>query len=512
MSNMAPTSDYWEERKNWHYYQKVVELAREFAPQAHTVIEVGPRETPFLERVNWIPSKTAIDRYFRPTIQGATNLQGDFLEFQPPHRFDLVLCLQVLEHLEEPQPFASKLLETGNIVIVSVPYKWRKGYCKWHLQDPVDEAKLLSWTKKEWLRRVVVEDDGAERLIAVFEGVKREDERAVSRPEVRPTKIRLEASSFCQLRCPSCPTTSKAIHPAVGSGFLKLHDFQKLLDDNPWIKAIELSNYGEIFLNPDLLGIIRYAAEREVTLSADNGVNLNHVKAEVLEGLVRYKFRSMTCSIDGASNETYSVYRVRGNFDNVIENIKQINFFKQKYQSQHPLLLWQFVVFGHNEHEIPLARKLASELGMRFHLKLSWDAKFSPVKDEEFVRSEIGVASRAEFKDKHGVNYMQSICHQLWDQPQINWDGKVLGCCRNCWGDFGQNTFQDGLLESINGEKIRYAREMLLGHESARSDIPCTTCSIYLGMRAEGKWLKRPVTIQRRAPADGVPRGDDDAS
>ena len=309
--------------------------------------------------------------------------------------------------------------------------------------------------------------------------------------KIRPIKIGLEASSFCQLKCPSCPTTSKAIHPAVGSGFLSLRNFQRLLDENPWLEEIELSNYGEIFLNPDLLNITKFAYERDVALKADNGVNLNNVKESVLEGLVKYKFRSITCSIDGSRNETYNVYRVKGNFETVIENIRKINLFKQKYQSEYPILNWQFVVFGHNEHEIPLARKLAGELDMKFSPKLSWDPKFSPIRDQEFVRKEVGAASREEFKLKHDVDYMQGICHQLWDQPQINWDGKVLGCCRNFWGDFGGNAFKDGLLKSLNNEKIEYARQMLLGQKGAREDIPCTTCNIYLGMRADGKWLRR---------------------
>ena len=280
------------------------------------------------------------------------------------------------------------------------------------------------------------------------------------------------------------------MHPVVGSGFLKLRDFQKLLVENPWLKEIELSNYGEIFLNPDLLEIIKFAYERNVTLRAKNGVNLNNVKEDVLEGLVKYKFRSMSCSIDGASNETYKIYRVKGNFETVIENIRKINLFKQKYQSEYPLLNWQFVVFGHNEHEIPLARKLASELNMKFRLKLSFDPKFSPVRDQEFLKREIGAASREEFKQKHGVDYIQWICRQLWAQPQINWDGKVLGCCLNFWGDFGGNAFHDGLFKSVNNEKIEYARDMLLGKKVAREDIPCTTCSVYLGMKADGKWLR----------------------
>jgi hypothetical protein len=101
--------------------------------------------------------------------------------------------------------------------------------------------------------------------------------------------------------CPSCPTISKAIQPTVGSGFLKLTDLRKLRDKNPWLREIELSKFREIFLNPDLLKITSYAYERGVALRAGNGVNLNNVNESVLEGLVKYNFRSMTCSIDGAS-------------------------------------------------------------------------------------------------------------------------------------------------------------------------------------------------------------------
>ncbi len=224
------------------------------------------------------------------------------------------------------------------------------------------------------------------------------------------------------MRCPSCPTTSRAIHPALRSEFLRLSDFHQLLDENPRLKEIELSNYGEIFLNLELLPIIAYAYERHVILRADNGVNLNHVRENVLEGLVKYQFRSMTCPIDGASDATYSIYRVRGDCDTVSENIRRINRFKEQYQSEFPRLLWQFVVFGHNEHESPIARKLAGDLGMEFRMKLSWDAKFSPVRDQELVRKETGLsaASRQEFKQQYGVDSMQEICHQLWDAPQIN--------------------------------------------------------------------------------------------
>ena len=307
----------------------------------------------------------------------------------------------------------------------------------------------------------------------------------------KPLAIRLEAATVCQLRCPTCPTTDGKIRKNLGTGFLKFDDFKRFIDENPWVFDVELSNWGEIFLSPDLLKMMEYAYRSGVALRADNGVNLNTASDSILEGLVRYRFRSLRCSIDGASPETYRIYRQRGDFDTVLNNIKKINQFKAQHNSRYPELTWQFVAFGHNEHEIPKAQRLAKELHMRFSLKLSWDETFSPIKNPEAIRETtgLGVASRSEYHQKYGSNYLQKqTCAQLWNHPQINWDGRVLGCCVNYWGDFG-NAFEEGLLETLNGEKMEYARQMLQGRSPARADIPCNTCPHYLTMQKTGVWL-----------------------
>lgn len=311
-------------------------------------------------------------------------------------------------------------------------------------------------------------------------------------PIVLPRRIRLEVSSFCQLRCPSCPTTTGAIHPAVGSGFLKLEHFRRLLDLNPALERIEISNYGEVFLSPHLVGILEYAHRKGVAITIANGANLNHADDERLEALVKYGVRTLTISIDGASPDTYRAYRVRGDFTAVIANVERINHFKRTHGSERPHLVWQFVVFGRNEHEISIARGMAAELGMEFLTKLSWDDDVSPVRDHAAVRKETGgAATRREFEQIHGQKYARAICEQLWDDPQINWDGKVLGCCRNFWGDFGGNAFTEGLAASVNTERIAYARAMLSGHEPPRDDVPCTTCEMYHDMCARSAFMER---------------------
>ena len=278
-------------------------------------------------------------------------------------------------------------------------------------------------------------------------------------------------------------------------GFLRFQDFKRLVDENPWISAIELSNWGEIFLNKQLPSILEYGYRKGVALHVENGANLNHLDETVAEAAVRFLLREITCSIDGASRETYSVYRVGGDFQRVIQNVKTINRFKARYHSPFPKLHWQFVAFGHNEHEIEDARAMARDLDMSFHVKLSWDnlysEPFSPVVDADLVRraSGIGAASRREYREKHGQEYyLGGCCSQLWNAPQVNFDGRVLGCAVNHWSDFG-NAFREGLGAVLDCERMSYARRMLLGRAKAREDIPCTECRLYQQMRAGDQWL-----------------------
>ncbi|MDP9017781.1 MAG: SPASM domain-containing protein [Candidatus Eremiobacteraeota bacterium] len=308
---------------------------------------------------------------------------------------------------------------------------------------------------------------------------------------VNPERLRLETSTFCQLRCPSCPTTQKAIDEALGRGFLTFARFKRFLDENDWIKELELSNYGEPFLNQELPDILQYADRKAVSITLENGANFNSVSDAALEAVVQHGVRAMVISIDGATQEVYSRYRVRGMLDRVLANIRRINHFKTLYERSAPLLIWQFIIFGYNEHELPQAKAMARGLGMAFFPKLSWDEERSPIRDPEFVKRETGLVatSRTEFRTRFHKEYLDGICTQLWKNPQINWDGTVLGCCRNFWGNFGSNAFETPALEAINSEPMQYARQMLRGAAKERADIPCTTCSVYLQRKVSGNWV-----------------------
>lgn len=296
--------------------------------------------------------------------------------------------------------------------------------------------------------------------------------------------IRIDSSTLCQLKCPCC-IQNNGEENVLGKGYLKLKDFKKFVRENPGFKNIEISNYGEIFLSPELKDIVGHAYKAGINLRADNGVNLNTVKKDVLEHLVKYKLKIIRVSIDGATDKTYRIYRIGGDLSRVIENIKIINHYKAKYNSVFPELIWQFVLFGHNEHELAAARRKAHSLNMRFVPIFNWDLNYSPIQNKGQVQRLLGFTSWMEHDDKTDGLYIDA-CLQFWTGPQINWDGRLLGCCVNHWGDFG-NVFKKGLESCLESKEYILTKKALLGMAHVRKGMPCYHCFHYKDLQSKNR-------------------------
>lgn len=308
-----------------------------------------------------------------------------------------------------------------------------------------------------------------------------------------PDRVRLEACSTCQLDCRACYMRANN-YGGVGNGYLKYENFKNFVDSNPQIQRIELSNNGEIFLNPDIQKIIEYAWLKGILLTAWNGVNLNNVSDEVLETLVRCEFRGMVVSLDGTKQDTYAYYRRNGNYDKVIENIKRINYYKYRYNKKLPELKWQLVVMNHNELEVQKAKFLAYELDMGICFKQTWESGFVPEHPDMLLR-ETGIDFRRkdavdEFYDP--VIFGNYVCRQMYWEPQINWDGRLLGCCANFRYDFGINVFEVGLKEALRDSKYMAAKKMLMNQCADGvdiADIPCSKCEYFDAIRKCGNYI-----------------------
>ncbi|OOZ40515.1 hypothetical protein BOW53_07315 [Solemya pervernicosa gill symbiont] len=293
-----------------------------------------------------------------------------------------------------------------------------------------------------------------------------------------PTSIRLEASTRCQLDCPVCPTASgKLAKSRVGSGVLRLTDFQNLLEATPALNSVELSNYGEVFLNKELVSILECAAEHDVEINLVNGVNLNFATTEQLEALVKYRVAQITVALDGATQATYERYRSGGQIEKVLDHVRQINEFKQRYRSDLPKLTWQFVLFSYNEPEVDAARSMAAQLDMSFALRPNWSSSYFPVENPAQPYDVI-LPTPEQISGSSPLPIDAErfpLCAQLWVDPQVNWNGAMLGCCVNYWDDYG-DVFASSITAVMESEKYRNTQKMLAG-ETFTADSPCLKCN-----------------------------------
>ena len=306
------------------------------------------------------------------------------------------------------------------------------------------------------------------------------------RIQIRPHKIRLEASTLCQLDCAGC-YMRKGNYGSMGGGYLKFQDFARTMDDNPFLHEVELSNSGEPFMNPELEQILDYAYLRNIDLMMVGGANFNTVPDEILEKLAKYEFRHIVCAIDGGSQETYGAYRRKGDFFKVIDNIRKLNRWKAFYHTEYPKLTWAYVLLEQNEKDIEKAKALAEELGMDIRFKLDWSGSFHP-KNPEKVKEICGIdaVNIGEFINHEQKAYMSDICRQMIYSPQVNWDGRLLGCCAVYQRDWGTNVFEEGFLSALNTLPYKKAVQSLLVSERMEEGMPCELCHRYQTNHAYG--------------------------
>ena len=316
-----------------------------------------------------------------------------------------------------------------------------------------------------------------------------------------PASIGLEPALGCSLECPHCP--SRMVANAPSDTMLAVADLRSLLDRHPQIRQLYLRGRGEVFMNLDLPELLRLAHERGISTTMEGASNLNVVSAEAAEAVVRYGVRSLRCAVDGVSQGTYGKLRRGGNLAKALQSIRAIIALKAKYRSAYPDLILQFMPTADNIHELDQVAMLARMLGMSLRLRYKYGSNDLDLAGKAKLRRYSGAADREEFQEQTGRHFYRNMCAHLWIRPAIAWDGRIIGCnCNHDFSYFPGNAFQDDLSECLNSEPMVYAREMLMGQQPARADIPCVHCACYQDMKSKEDWVTETEIAQRRTDQD----------
>jgi len=294
-----------------------------------------------------------------------------------------------------------------------------------------------------------------------------EMERLASRLESYPYNLVSDPSNICYLKCPLCPTWKDREGRPKGKMSKEL--FQRLLDEmGPYLFTLNLCNWGEPLLNPELPEMIAYAKNYNIVVGLST--NLNILSDAMAETIAHSGLDVMIISLDGASAETYSKYRRGGSFETVIKNIGRLLAFKEEGR-KFPLLIWQFLVNKYNEGEIEAARVMAEKVGAYFlpspmRTAMGSELLFPLYKRVEGMKGwlpENARFNRYAYEITPETRTRQKTCKWLWTTAVVNWDGSVSPCCgvfEKAW-DFGTVSEGCAFHAVWNGERFVAARKMV---------------------------------------------------
>ncbi|MBS1262755.1 MAG: putative mycofactocin radical SAM maturase MftC [Calditrichaeota bacterium] len=290
-----------------------------------------------------------------------------------------------------------------------------------------------------------------------------------------PAMLMVEPATLCQLHCPHCPTGRGELNRPGGR--ISLADFRRIWDSlRPPPLLLQLWNQGEPLVNPDTPAIIRHAvtAGTKVTLST-NVEPL--VRERLAERIVRSGLHTLILSLDGATAESHSAYRVGGDFTKVERGIRNVVETKRRLGLKHPRLQWQFLLFRHNLSERKLALRHARSWGVDevvFNtaqlesLKREQGERWLP--DDENLRRYVLRGNRWELKRRP-----RPFCTRIFASAVVQWDGTVVPCCFDKDGRHSLgNAISAGFPEVWRSGRYRAFRRRILSGTRPEMCANCT--------------------------------------
>jgi radical SAM protein with 4Fe4S-binding SPASM domain len=304
-----------------------------------------------------------------------------------------------------------------------------------------------------------------------------------------PNTVQIEATSKCNLRCPSCSNSREK----VPGKHLTDEELKRILDKLPSRPSkVRLSGIGEPLMNPHFFSLVDILAERDIKCDfITNGTLLTpYIRGEILS---RTNIEIIAISCDGASKTTFETLRLGADFDVWKKRVN--SFLDEAKEKRSPTLnfISSIVISKTNIAEIREIIRLVAEIGF----EKVWFFTAIPVDDIAALISpspkEINEVPHEELSllaSSLGVKILTSPwsslvlpksilhCIQPWEYIFIRANGDVAPCC----AIFGSekelvmgNIYNQDFINIWRGEKFRIFRQTLV---SGTNEF-CRICPYY---------------------------------
>jgi len=272
-----------------------------------------------------------------------------------------------------------------------------------------------------------------------------------------PVHLCIEPTSACNLRCVMCFQVDKSFSgDKKYMGVMPWELFTSVVDQAAENKchAITLASRGEPTLHKRFGDMLLYIHDKGI-LDIKINTNATRFTEKLCHDILTAEVATVTLSVDACTKETYENIRVKGNFDEVHNNIKMFNDIREKHYPNHRT-----------------STRIAG---------VAVEDTQSPEEMEEFWSEYVDhVTIRQEIPrwDSYGNAMFQkeNICKLLYERIYVWYDGT----CNPCDFDYKSLlAFGDATKESLrdiwSGDKYQQLRDKHTNKQRS-CVVPCDRC------------------------------------
>jgi MoaA/NifB/PqqE/SkfB family radical SAM enzyme len=265
-----------------------------------------------------------------------------------------------------------------------------------------------------------------------------------------PEIVQIESTNICNAKCVFCPRDEMKRR----QGVMDMALYRKVIDECValGIEHVRMHNYGEPFIDRQLVEKVRYAKAKGVPQVGmiSNGSLIND---DVARGMIEAGLDAINISVDASGKEIFEKTRIGLKYDKVIAGIERLLTIRAELGRTRPKMILSFVRQNDSEDERAFIER--------------WRSRVDKVHVTD-LHNWAGTLNR-----EADVSYP---CYRPWLTFTVLWDGRVSLCCadfdgREILGDMRSSSIR----EIWNGEAYQRVRRDHL--ESGGPDI-CTGCDL----------------------------------